>query len=335
MKKILYYISEHGLGHLTRSVGLIRELENEAQIIIRNSNESYLKKSLPLIPTFSGKTDQGPIMYENSISIDWKKTYNIISDWYLNFNSNLEIEYDFIKKSKPDIVISDISPIPLNVSRKLNIPSIAISNFTWLDVFSKLENFDLGIIQESYENTSFCIKLPLSTRMNIFKQKKEVGLVCKLPTENNTLIRKKLNIDKSKFLIFINLPKFFHVKLKNFENYQVISTGAKTSSKNTIFIEPMIEGQNLINASDLVVSKCGYGMISECLTTGTPFQLISDESHPEQNAMLKHLSSYGLDNRILDWENGNVEIDFNNIRYFESFDNDNLNTKHIVHEFLK
>ena len=123
MKKILFYVSEHGLGHLTRSIALIRELENEAQIMIRNSNESFLKKSLPSISTFSGKTDQGPIISENSISIDWEKTFNSVTDWYSNFNSNVEIEYNFINKMKPDIIISDISPIPLAASKKLSIQS--------------------------------------------------------------------------------------------------------------------------------------------------------------------------------------------------------------------
>ena len=335
MKKILYYVSEHGLGHLTRSIALIRELENESQIMIRNSNESFLKKSVPSIPTFSGKTDQGPIISENSISIDWKKTFNSVTDWYSNFNSNVETEYNFIKKMKPDVIISDISPIPLSASKKFGIQSIAISNFTWLDIFSKLDNFNLNPIQESYENTSFCIQLPLNTSMDVFKQKKQVGIVCKLPTADNLSIRKRLNIDASKFLILINLPKFFNVTLKNFENFQVISTGAKTSSKNTIFIEPWIEGQNLINSSNLVISKCGYGMISECLTNGTPFQLIADELHPEQNAMLKHLSDYGIHNRIPNWKDGQIEIDFNNIQYFESFKNDNSNVKNIVQEFLK
>ena len=129
MKKILFYVSEHGLGHLTRSIALIRELEKEAQIMIRNSNESFLKKAVPSIPTFSGKTDQGPIISENSISIDWKKTFNSITDWYSNFNSNVENEYNFIKKMKPDVIISDISPIPLSASKKFDIRSITFLGF--------------------------------------------------------------------------------------------------------------------------------------------------------------------------------------------------------------
>ena len=53
MKKILYYVSEHGLGHLTRSIGLIRELENESQIMIRNSNEQEVENMSTAIDLFT------------------------------------------------------------------------------------------------------------------------------------------------------------------------------------------------------------------------------------------------------------------------------------------
>ena len=93
--------------------------------------------------------------------------------------------------------------------------------------------------------------------------------------------------------------------------------------------------KDLINASDLVVSKCGYGMISECLSAGTPFQLVADENHPEQHAIINALDRYGMKNLISNWENGHIEIDFNTLKYFESFKNDNLNVKNIIMEFLK
>ena len=335
MKTILYYISEHGLGHLTRSIAIIREIDNETNIFIRNSNTAFLKQSLPKIPILDGKTDQGTVIAENSISIDWKKTEFAIKDWYSTFHINTEKEKNNMKKIKPDLVISDISPIPLYAAKQLEIPSIAISNFTWLDIFSKLNNFNLENLESAYEKTSLCIELPLNTDMKIFKNKKQVGFVSKNIIKKPHKIREKLNISESKFLIFINLPKFFSVSLKNFHNLQIISTGAKTNIPDTIFINPWVEGQDLINASDLVICKCGYGMISECLSSGTSFQLVADESHPEQNAIINNLDKYNMKNLISDWKDGQIEVDFNTIKCFEAFKNDNINVKNRIMEFVK
>ena len=42
MKKILYYVTDHGLGHLTRSISIIREFDENVEFIIRNSNEKFI-----------------------------------------------------------------------------------------------------------------------------------------------------------------------------------------------------------------------------------------------------------------------------------------------------
>ena len=52
LKKILYYISDHGKGHATRSIAIIRELQKRGMnITVRNSNcERFIKKALPNVP---------------------------------------------------------------------------------------------------------------------------------------------------------------------------------------------------------------------------------------------------------------------------------------------
>ena len=71
MRKILYYITDHGLGHTTRSIAIIRELlKMGTEVIIRNSNVDYLHKSLPTVKIIPGVTDVGPAIKENGISID-------------------------------------------------------------------------------------------------------------------------------------------------------------------------------------------------------------------------------------------------------------------------
>ena len=88
MKKILYFISDHGLGHLTRSIAIMREFENKVEFFIRNSNTEFIDKSLDNAKIFSGKTDQGTIHSNNGISIDWEKSKAAIDTLYNEFDSN-------------------------------------------------------------------------------------------------------------------------------------------------------------------------------------------------------------------------------------------------------
>ena len=61
MKKILYYVTDHGKGHATRSIAIIQEiLKHNIEVVVRNTNAiKFFKQSLPDVKTILGKTDVG------------------------------------------------------------------------------------------------------------------------------------------------------------------------------------------------------------------------------------------------------------------------------------
>jgi uncharacterized protein (TIGR00661 family) len=337
MKKILYYVTDNGLGHLTRTISIIREFDNDVEFIIRHSNEKIIKNSLPNSIVLSGKTDQGSILLNDKVSIDWNKTGKIMNDWYKNYNQKIITEKNNIKKSRPDLIISDITPIPFLPAKELEIPIIAISNFTWLDFLEKLPLTNSEFLINSYESASLAIQLPLSTPMEIFNNKKKVDLVSKFSTKTRDKIRQELGLKNSDFMVFVNLPNFYNISFPLQRNLKVFSTGATTNIEKTEFIEPWIEGQNLNFAADLVLSKCGYGMISECLTSGTPFRFLIDETHPEQIAIRKYLKFLNFDNVIFSDNSGKIKFELSDldIHRYEPFKRDNLTVKNMIMEFFK
>ena len=82
MKKLIYYITDHGKGHATRSVSIIRKLqEYDLDIIIRNSNAiNFLQKSLPGIQIKEGLTDVGPILNSDEISINYNESISAAAE---------------------------------------------------------------------------------------------------------------------------------------------------------------------------------------------------------------------------------------------------------------
>ena len=337
MKRILYYVTDHGLGHLTRTISIIREFSSDIEFIIRHSNEQFIKKSLPNSTIISGKTDQGSILLDDGVSIDWNKTKQIMKEWYAKFDQNIITEKKIIEKSKPDLIISDMTPIPLRPAKELNIPTLVISNFTWADFLETKIDIDLEFLNETYRLANLAIQLPLSMPMKTFDNKRNVNLVSRFSTDTRNEIREKLGLNNSDFMIFVNLPNYYKILIPPQKNLKIFSTGATTNIQNTKLIQPYIEGQDLNLASDLVLSKCGYGMISECLTNGTPFRFLIDETHPEQIAIRKDLNNIKHDNEITSNNSGEIKLELNDLNTdrYEPFKRDNQNVKNMIMEFFK
>ncbi len=108
-------------------------------------------------------------------------------------------------------------------------------------------------------------------------------------------------------------------------------------SLNAIDLSNWIEGQELVSASDFVICKCGYGLISECLTNGIPFFYLVDDKHLEQKAMSAELSEKKLGRRISYEILNELTFDkkfFQNLPKIKKMPIDNETVAHKILEFL-
>jgi uncharacterized protein (TIGR00661 family) len=317
MKKVLYYITDHGRGHTTRSIAIIKELQkNNIDIVIRNSNsENLLKNSLGDIQILSGITDIGPKIKSDGYSIDKIHSKSIIHNWIKDLKKTAKNENKIITKFQPDLIISDISLMPFLVAKNNKIKSIAISNFSWFDVLKFLDKMDLKTIENIYNFANLAIQLPFGTNMNHFKNKIKVGVVAREPTESVKKIRKKLKIKNHESLISISTGQTkFKINCDVKDNIKILSMDSKVTGTNVTNLPTTISSNDAISASNLVIGKCGYGLISECTTNAIPFYYLANESHLEQKAMMAELVDKGMGKRITLEELENTSFNTNLIK---------------------
>lgn len=289
------------MGHATRSIAVIRELQkSNVAVTVRNNHlVDFLESSLLGIDIIPGMTDVGPTILDDGVSIDTNKTRISVGGWIDDLKRKSNEEYDSISKYSPDLIVSDISAMPFWVSKKLQIPSVAISNFSWYDVLDCISLSQLEILKESYDNAELAIQLPLSTKMDHFRAKKRVGFVCRSTTTTRDKIRKKIGLKDSEFLVFFALGKSSKkISCKKSQDVKIMSSGIEIKNHDIISAPKTIEGQDLVSASDLVICKLGYGITSECITCGTPFLYLYDSNHREQKAMSEGLYNRGYRNNI-------------------------------------
>jgi len=307
---ICFYISDYGYGHASRSIAIIRKLMSEykdVKIYIKNSGAfDYIRSSLPQdnIEVVQSKNDIGVIFKKNSISVDREQTMKILIDWISSWEEYIKKEKQFCESHMIDLILSDITPQAFVVASELNIPGIAISNFTWYYIFYNLFGNIPAVekIKDAYILADRALVLPFNEDMNVFKNQKKVGLVSREITMDKYDLRRSMGISDTELLVYIGVgmsldPFFLHnMKMLDIPDLKLlVQSNVELAFENVVKI-PDIETdmQNYINMCDLVVSKTGYGITSEAIRARIPMFLLKREGFQEDELIGNAIEGMGI-----------------------------------------
>ena len=313
MNNIAFYISDHGFGHASRSIAIIRELikKDNLKIHIKTSNPlEFIKNSLKDKDNIYFdylETDIGLILKKNSFELDKDLLVDKLKDWFKEWEILINKEYDFLINKDIDLVISDITPWIFNSANKANIKSVAISNFTWYSQYKEIladKNINLTKIKEAYNKADLFIKYPFGLKVNN-KNVINTGLISRKFNQNK-IKNKKNKIGNDKKLIYMGIGKSVdydvlnNIDFNKLDQYNwLFSSGVEVEGDNIYKIpQNESETQNYIAACDYAVTKAGWSTISEAVLSKTPMLLIGREEIPEDRKIINKLVKEGLGIKI-------------------------------------
>jgi uncharacterized protein (TIGR00661 family) len=305
MKRIAYYISDYGFGHAARSVALIRHLlamgEDIRIIICHSFALQFLRESLKgenRVAFHTVETDIGYMLQKDSIEPDVEKLNVEYKKYVQKWNFLIEQERDFLQTNRVDLVISDICAFPFEAAYTLGIPSIGISNFTWHTAYQGLiADSLLEPLKEAYEKMTYFFSLAGSKEPNWgMKGTKQFGFFARNVESNEVnRIRKLVNPTGDKLVVFFGLG--MKINIEQLERLPIwgspnciflVSSNVQVQGSN-VFVIPKdyIESQHYIAAADLVISKPGWGIVSEAVCARKPLLILDRQMLKEdQNTIL-------------------------------------------------
>jgi UDP-N-acetylglucosamine transferase subunit ALG13 len=315
LKTIAYYISDYGYGHASRSIAIIRKLldEPEVNIIVCHSFAlGFIKESLHCkrVSYRNVKTDVGYILEKDSIYPDKVRLLVEYKNFVSNWDDYSQRERKFLKVNNVDLVVSDISPLPFEAAESLGIPSVGLSNFTWYTAYQGLINdIELKTFKEAYQKMVYFFSLAGSNE-NWDMPTNDYGFFSReMDLQEVQRIRGLVNPNADKKIIFLGLGMKIDVDSLDQLNIWdspncvfVVSSNVQVNRTN-VFQVPTdyLETQNYIAASDLVISKAGWGMIGEALTANVPLLILNRPSMKEDQNTITFLKQHHLCETI-EWE---------------------------------
>ncbi|HYN07573.1 MAG TPA: hypothetical protein VES67_09305 [Vicinamibacterales bacterium] len=314
---VVFYISGHGFGHASREVEIINALDELApslEILIRSAvSPDLLSRTLRVPYTLRpGACDSG-IAQSSSVTHDDDATVREAAEFYSRFEPRIAEETALLSSEQVRLVVGDIPPLAFEVAERLHVPSMAIGNFTWDWIYETQPAFDtlpwlVPMIRTAYKKTTRALELPFAGGFDVFPSVRRMPLVARRPSRTRADTRAHFGVpaDRPAALLSFGgygLPSLDLSALDCLDRWTIITTDRMTpkmgaSLDHVVFLaeDAFLTGsfryEDLVAASDVVVTKPGYGIIAECIASATPMLYTSRGRFREYDLLVQEMPKY-------------------------------------------
>lgn len=285
---IAYYISSHGYGHGVRSCSIIRamnELYPDLTVqIVSELPVGFLSNRTGSTrnPVRANSFDVGMVQLD-SIRVDLAATLNRVERLHSKRKALVEQESAFLSGSGVNLVVADIPGIPIEAAALAGIPRVAVGNFGWDWIYSDFAPRDprwkviVEMFREQYSKANLLLRLPFCEEMTSFPRIEDIPLVASAGHPRRPEIAAFTGCDAAKKWILLSFTTLDWdeealarvEKIKDCEFLTVLPL--KWDRKNIHALSrEQVTFADVIASADAVVSKPGFGILSDCIVNGKP-----------------------------------------------------------------
>ena len=338
---IALYISSHGFGHMTRCLGIIENILNTSNYyvyIVCNKKQNdfakiYLAEYKDRIIYKDLVIDIGLVSKKNSLEVDKYSLHQQLLEFTSSWEAVENYECDFLKNLNIKCIVSDISPIGTLVGNKLQLPVVLITNFTWVEQYEHI-GIDESIIdkyRQAYSYVTKFIKYGLCLPINSVNCKEvyEVGFTCR-EIDFDKVEKIKQQYGKSIMVTCGKSANLNTINIKNFNGTIFTTSGIDITCKRDCNVVNLpldiLDTQNYIAASDIVITKAGWGTIAESVLGHTNLVLIERPSAKEDSFNIEQLKKDKLAISIKEEDLIDLDIEKLNNKLKKEINYDKLNS---------
>ncbi len=295
--RLLYYVSGHGFGHARRSGQVIRALLTawpHAEVTVRTAAPARLFEPLPPGRVEPCEIDAG-MAEDGPLTIDPAGTLRRLSDLVARADAIVADEVRAVGRIRPDVIAADVPFLAGDVAAATGVPCAAVSNFSWDWICDPLLGGEPAYaavrerMRRGYANMAVVLKLPLAEVGDAFRRRIEVPLVAGRSTRDPGEVLRAIGVPPADgrarvlvgmrggvsaaslcaaatgaadFLFLLPGERPAGALPPN-----VIPIGVAMAAASAPSAAPP-DFADLVAASEVVVSKIGYGIVSDCIVAG-------------------------------------------------------------------
>lgn len=310
---IVCYVSGHGFGHATRAAELLRalrEADPRLQLSIVTAAPEWLFRAA--IPgEFSYRqvaTDVG-LGQRDALAIDLPATLAAWRAWQAGRAAWIEAEARFLVASGASLVIADVPPRAFAAAERAGVPAFGLANFTWDWIYRHYAATEPAFealadaCAADYASAVALLELPFTCDNRAFARREPIPLIARRPGVTGEEARRRFGLGPGPTALLsfggVGLDGFDPRGLAAMADVQFLTGGQWPDLPKNVRSIPRVELDasgcgyaGLVAASDVVVTKPGYGIVSDAIAAGSRLLYTDRGDFPEYPVLVAEMGKW-------------------------------------------
>lgn len=296
---VVFYISGHGFGHASRSIEVINALVDhrpDLRVVVRSQVAPWLfaRGARPTVRLEPTETDTGVVQLD-SLHLDERETLARAHAFMTTMPARIEREAAILRGMGATLVVADLPPLGIAAAKAAGIPGVAYGNFTWDWIYGDYAGGEdlAASIGDIYRDTTLALRLPMWGGFATMPTVRDLPVVARRSSRDPAEVRRAFGFAADERLVLVSFGGFGldlePGRMTAVEGYRVLGPG--TFDEQTLYANGY-RYEDLVRAVDVVVSKPGYGIISECLANDTALLYTSRGHFVEYEVLVKAMPRF-------------------------------------------
>lgn len=304
MPHLFVDISAHGFGHLAQTAPVLEALAHrlpDLRLTIRSALPTAQLR-LRISPAFEhipAASDVSFLMHD-AVRLDREASAAAYRTCHADWPARVAAEAAMLSALAPDLVLANVSALPLAGARRAGIPALALCSLNWADQFAFLfggEAWAVGIVAElqaAYAGADAFLRCLPAAAMPTLRNVVDVPPIARVGRRDRPALSALLGAGDDR-LVLVGMGGI------GFE--LPVAAWPRVDGIRWLVREPLAQARpdvvgyralgwhfsDLLASVDAVVTKPGYGMFVESAAAGVPLLYLRRDDWPEQEALIAWL----------------------------------------------
>ena len=320
---VAFCISGHGFGHASRQVEVINAfgaLRSDTPIHVFTQASRWLLDRTLRVPVtiVEHAVDTGAVQHD-SLAMDVRATLLAAMAFEDAADADAVTLARAFRDRQVRVVVCDIPPMPFTAAHMAGLPAVALANFSWDWIYEGFtsggRDSGLGIggsgvhdlprrLGARYALGEAAWRLPMHGGFSTFRTVVDFPWIARRSRRDSADTRRVLGLDDARPLVLISFGGYgvSGMRLSHHAGapYRLVLSGgaahgpadapADAAQVDRDRLDALgLRYEDLVAACDVVVSKPGYGIVSECVANGTALLYTERGRFREYDVMVEQM----------------------------------------------